>query len=570
MTRDGPFTGTLVLWAQALRRDRWLVLGWAVALAVLYWAQAWSVDRLYTREGELARMAAAMERNDAMIALAGPARALDTIGGQVTWQAAAFGAVLLGLVVMVVVTRHTRAEEESGHDDLVRSGVVGRFAPPAAAVLTAVVLCVVSGLLVTLSLVAYPLAVADSVALGVGLALCGLCFTGTTLVAAQLVASTRGARGIAGAVIAAAYALRAVGDVAWPALSWLTPIGWYQAMHAFSGLRWWPALLLLGAVVVNLVVAAALLVRRDIGGGLVAARPGPPRAGRLLAGPVGLAWRLQRAGVLGWSVGLLLAGVAYGALGTEVDELVGGSDLGRDVMTQGAADLVDGYFATMLLMLALLVTGFATASTLRARTEEESGLAELVLATPLARGRWLLAWTTMTLLGTGLLLLLSGLGLGTGFALVSSDPAQVGAFVLPMLQYAPAVLVLAAVARLVHAAVPRRAALAWVPLGVAVVVMFFGELLDLPRWIRWLSPFDHLPLVPAEDSSLPALAALLARRAGRRRVGAVRVPAPRHRLASRTWPPCGSPIPAGIPSPEGAACPRSGCGAPASASSRCP
>ena len=199
---SGLFTGTLTLWARSLKGDRWLMLGCGVALAVLYWAQAWSIDRLYPGEGELARMAAAMERNQAMIALAGPARSLDTVGGQVTWQASAFGAVLLGLVVMVVVTRHTRAEEESGRDDLVRSAVVGRFAPPAAAVLTALVVSVFSGALVTLSLVTYPLEVADSAALGVGLVLCGLCFTGTTLVAAQLVSSTRAARGIAGAVIA--------------------------------------------------------------------------------------------------------------------------------------------------------------------------------------------------------------------------------------------------------------------------------------------------------------------------------------------------------------------------------
>ena len=68
---NGLFAGTLTLWARSLKGDRWLVLGWGVALAVLYWAQAWSVDRLYPGEGELARMAAAMERNQAMIALAG-------------------------------------------------------------------------------------------------------------------------------------------------------------------------------------------------------------------------------------------------------------------------------------------------------------------------------------------------------------------------------------------------------------------------------------------------------------------------------------------------------------------
>ena len=506
---NGLFAGTLTLWARSLKGDRWLVLGWGVALAILYWAQAWSVDRLYPGESELARMAAAMERNQAMIALAGPARSLDTIGGQVTWQASAFGAVLLGLVVMVVVTRHTRAEEESGRDDLVRSGVVGRFAPPAAAVLTALVVSVFSGALVTLSLVAYPLDVADSVALGVGLVLCGLCFTGTSLVAAQLVSSTRGARGIAGAVIAAAYALRAVGDVSVPALSWLSPIGWYQAMQPFSGLRWWPALLLLAAVVVNLALAGALLVRRDIGAGLVASRPGPARAGPALSGTVGLAWRLQRGGVVGWSVGLFLTGLAYGALGTEVEDLVGDSDLGLEMMTRGVPDLVDGFFATMLLMLALLTAGFATSSTLRPGSEEESGLAELVLSAPLGRGRWLLSWTLVTVLATLLVLVVAGLGIGAGYAFVTADPVQAVSFVLPQLQHAPAVLLLAAVARLVHALAPRLAALAWAPLVVAVVVMFFGDLLDLPRWVRWLSPFDHLPLVPAEDPSLAASAAVL-------------------------------------------------------------
>ena len=66
-------------------------------------------------------------------------------------------------------------------------------------------------------------------------------------------------------MIGASYALRAVGDVSAPVLTWLSPIGWYQGMHAFSGVRWWPALLLLGATALALLAAALLLQRRDIG-----------------------------------------------------------------------------------------------------------------------------------------------------------------------------------------------------------------------------------------------------------------------------------------------------------------
>ena len=41
--------------------------------------------------------------------------------------------------------------------------------------------------------------------------------------------------------------------------------------------------------------------------------------------------------------------------------------------------------------------------------------------------------------------------------------------------------------------------MAWLPLVLAVVVMFFGDLLQLPQWLQDISPFEHLALVPAED-----------------------------------------------------------------------
>ena len=197
-----------------------------------------------------------MEGNAALLAMAGPARALNTIGGQVMWQSAAFGCVLVGLMSMFLVGRHTRAEEESGREELVRAAPVGRFATVTAAVATVLLAEVLVGALVAVSLISYDLAVPDSIATGLGLTLCGWFFTGTALIAAQLTSSTRSMYGVAGAVIAAAYALRAVGDVGNPVFSWLSPIGWYQSMHPYSGVRWWPALLL--------VVAAA----RGAGGGV--------------------------------------------------------------------------------------------------------------------------------------------------------------------------------------------------------------------------------------------------------------------------------------------------------------
>jgi ABC-2 type transport system permease protein len=491
-------TGTGVLLRTFLRRDRWLLLWWSLGGTLLYWSQAISVKGLYATQAEFDRAAALMETNAALIAMAGPARALNTVGGQVTWQATAFGGIVVGLMSMFIVGRHTRAEEESGRDELLRAGVVGRRAPMTAALGVAVIANLLVGGLVALSLVSVPLAVPDSVALGVGLALCGFVFTGVALVAAQLTTSTRSMYGLAGLVVAASYGLRAVGDVGNEALTWLSPIGWYQQMYAFSGLRWWPALLLVAAAGGAVATAYAVFERRDIGSGVFAAKPGRARAHASLASTWGLAWRLQRGTVIGWSLGLLVTGLSYGSIGNDAGDLMGDSEAARDLMIAAGGDLVDGFFAMAMTTLALLAAGFAISSALRPRGEEDAGHAEAVLATGESRTRWLVSQVGVTVVGTTIVLGAGGLGLGIAHALVAGDGGAVGRFTWQTLTWVPAVLVLAGLTMLLYGLAPRAATLGWLGLGYAVVVLLFAEILRLPDWVRTVSPFEHLSLVPVE------------------------------------------------------------------------
>ncbi|GAW48228.1 MULTISPECIES: ABC transporter permease [unclassified Nocardioides] len=491
-------TGTLVLLRAFLRRDRWMYLWWPVGIAILYVSQGWSVDGLYATQAEFDKAAAGMENNAALIAMAGPARALNTTGGQVTWQSAAFGAILVGLMSMFIVGRHTRAEEETGRDELLRAAPVGRHAAMTAAVLDAGLANLVVGAVTGAGLVAYGLAPADSIGLAAGLTLCGWSFTGTALVAAQLTTSTRAAYGLAGAVIGLSYALRALGDISAAALSWMSPIGWYQAMHAFSGLRWWPGLLLLAGAGITVAVGYAVFDRRDFGSGVLPARPGPARASRSLGTGLGLAWRLQRAALAAWAVGLLLGGLAFGTMGDDVGDLVGDSQTSRDLVLQGSGDIVDGFYAMLIVMLAMLAAGFAISSALRPRGEEDAGRVEVLLATALPRSTWLAGHVAVTVAGTLTVLVLAGAGLGTSYALVTGDGSAVARMTVELLMTAPAVLVLAGFARLLHGLLPRAALLAWLALLLSYVVLIFGELLDLPQWFQDLSPFEHLALVPVE------------------------------------------------------------------------
>jgi ABC-2 type transport system permease protein len=502
-------TGTGTLLRAFLRRDRWMVLWFTIGVTVLYWSQAVSVDGLYKTQAEFDKAAASMEDNAAFIAMTGPARALNTTGGQVTWQAAAFGAILVALMVMFLVGRHTRAEEESGRDELVRSAVVGRQAPMTAAFLVTAIASALVGIGVTVSLVAYGLDSAGAVALGVGLWLCGLTFGGIALLAAQLTSSTRAMYGITGAAIGFSYGLRAIGDVGNGVLSWLSPIGWYQAMHAYSDERWWPALLLVAGAALAAGTAYVVFDRRDVGAGLWPARPGPARAPVGLRSSLGLAWRLQRGSLTGWAFGLFVGGIAYGSIGDDVKDLLGDSEYAQDVFGAGGPDLVDSFYAAAALMLALIACGFTISSALRARGEENDGRVESLLATALPRGRWLASHLAITLAGTVGIVVAGGLGLGLGYALATGDGANIGRYTWATASLLPAVLLLAALALLLYGALPRVASLAWVTLLFCVVVMMFGEALRFPGWVEGISPFHHLAQVPAVSIDWgPAIAVL--------------------------------------------------------------
>src|SRR4029079_11902899 len=97
-------------------------------------------------------------------------------------------------------------------------------------------------------------------------------------VAVQVSQTTSAASGMVGAVIGGAYLLRAAGDVGDGTLSWLSPIGWGEAMRPYAGERWWPLAPALVAAPARVGGGFARRARRDDGAGIVEPRPGPATA----------------------------------------------------------------------------------------------------------------------------------------------------------------------------------------------------------------------------------------------------------------------------------------------------
>jgi ABC-2 type transport system permease protein len=498
--------GTPQLVRLYLRRDRIRIPVWILAILVFVLSTASSVEGLYPTRADLAAAAEVIASNPTQVALNGPALALDTLGGRTTWEIGATGLVIVALMSIFLVGRHTRAEEESGRLELVRSAVVGRYAPVVAALTVAVAVNAVLAILITFGLMSYDLPPAGSIGLALSLTSAGIVFAAVTVVAAQVTEHARGVYGMAAAALGVAYTLRAIGDVGDGTLSWLSPIGWGQAIRPFADERWWPLLLAAGFSAVLVAIALKLIAIRDVGAGLVHPRPGPARASGILMRPVGLAVRLQRGSLIGWIVGLFLLGAAYGSIGTDVEDMLRDSpDLSKAFSVSGAT-LTDSFFAAILLVLALIGSGYAIQSTLRLRGEENAGRAEPVLATALSRWRWVGSYLTVALGGTVAVVGAGGLGAGLAFGYASGDLGVTSRLLGAALVQVPAVWVLIGVAVALFGLFPRGAHAAWGALAACVVFGMFGQLFEFPNWLMNASPFQHVPQLPAaEFDAIPVL-----------------------------------------------------------------
>jgi ABC-2 type transport system permease protein len=511
------FLGTRALVRLALRLDRIRLAVWVLVITAVVVSTASTFAELYPTEASRAQFGAAVYANPSLRALIGPAFDLSTIGGLTSWRVGTIAAVLVAVMNILTVVRHTRAEEEAGRLELVGSAVVGRYAPLTAALTVALAADAVLAVLVAAGLAGLGLPPAGSVALALSLAASGAMFAAVAAAAAQVTQGARAAGGIAYSVLALSYLLRAVGDSAaeggptW--LTWLSPIGWVQQTRPYAAERWEVFGLTAAFAVLAVVVAYALVARRDHGAGLVQPRPGPAHASPALGTPLGLAWRLQRGALLGWAAGFAGLGGIYGAVADGVRDLLGDNpQLGAILSALGGEQaLVDAYLAATLGVIGLFAAAFAVQATLRLRSEETSGRAEAVLATRVGRTRWALSHAAVALLGTAVVLVLAGLAMGLLHGLRTGDVGgQVARLTGAALVRVPAAWVLAGVALALFGLLPRFTIAAWGALVVFLLLGQLGPVLQLDQWALDLSPFTHVPNLPGAELAWAPVLWLLA------------------------------------------------------------
>ncbi|MBQ1032137.1 anibiotic ABC transporter [Micromonospora parva] len=533
-------TGTTRLARLVLRRDRIRLAIWILGTPLLGYALAGSVAGIYPDQD--ARLGYATTSASSLVARAfnGPIHGTD-LGAVVVAETYVTLALIVALLSTFAVTRHTRQNEETGRAELLGANVVGRYAPLTAALLVIVAANALAAALLAVALVGAGLPLAGSVAAAAAIGGVGVAFTAIAAVTAQLSVTARGANALAAATVGLSFVLRAAGDVlgeqsadgtrvrsAWP--SWISPLGWGNQVRAFDGERWWVLALPVALLLAGVALAYALAERRDQGAGLIAPRRGPATGAPLLLSPTGLAWRTQRGTLLGWAVGVAALGLPMGVAADEFNDMIDANPAAAEAINAmgGGDDLIKAYLTAMLGLFALTIGAYVVQALLRVRGDEADGVLEAALATAVSRTRWLGTQVLAATLGAVALLLLAGVTTGLGYGIVIGDPlgqaVELGGAALLRL---PALLVVAGVVTALFGLLPRwSVVLSWTALLVFLLLGQLGAVLELPQAALNVSPYTHVPAVPAVHPAALPLVVLAAVAAALLAVG---VAAFRHR-----------------------------------------
>ncbi|WP_125682409.1 ABC transporter permease [Levilactobacillus yonginensis] len=508
MSRYGR-TGQLV--RLNLRRDRFRILMWILILAALMASVAWKFEGIYGTPTEINAIKGTLA-SPGIVAMFGA----FSFSGKVTTAEIFANEMLLfmGLIQVVMnlaLSVHaTRAEEDLGITELVRAHAVGTLAPLSAAAIELVLVNGLLGLLYGAGLTAANMPGATTQGnwlIGIGLAATGLLFGMLGLITAQVADHSSSATGLAYTLFGLSYLARMVTDVQHPKLTWWSPLGWVEKLAPYNDPTWQPVWLSLGLAFILLAIAFWANSHRDLGAGAITTRPGRKQASVFLRGPISLIWRRQRNVLIGWLVGIIIFGAAYGTVFNTIGDILKTNPTMQQVF--GATMVHEANHSILVSFTALLAVVMAAVSVipgmqliLKLHTDETRGWLEALYARPLSRTRLLFSYVG-TAFVTSTLAYMGGLAgivvMGDASLTHIKDGISASEFWQAVAAQLPEIWVFLALSVLLVGCWPRLKSLSWAYLALGFVSVYMGSLLKLPGWVKNLTPAGWMPRVPIHD-----------------------------------------------------------------------
>lgn len=500
-------TSILALLAMKLRRDSVQLIVWIGATAALTYLTVVGVAQSYGTAADRTSLLAAALANPVILLFrglpSGTGAAAFTVFLILPWLV-----LMAALMSTFLAVRQTRTEEESGRAEQISATPAARLTAVWATLLEGFLALLLLGAVVAVIGMLVGMPIFGSLLMGAATSASGGVFFGVGAVAGQLMGTSRAANALAvwitiGMLVIAGFG-NAIGtpnhdltrmESSWP--TWVSPFGWAENTRAFDQDAWWPVALCIGVAALLCAASLALASVRDVGASIVAQRQGRSAASFALSTPTGLAWRLNRGAIVGWTAGGLLTGILATALATVVQRVSAQNPAVKEILSAMAGrggDLEQATVTVFFTMLGIFAACCAVQVICRARQEETHGTAAAVLATPTGRVPWLVSYLLVA--GSGIILVCAAAVVGAAIGLGGrSDHGHLlGAVVVAGAGQALAALVFLAVTALIFvAAPPATIAAGWSLVVLGAAVGLFGPLFGLAPWLSRLSPIASAP-----------------------------------------------------------------------------
>jgi len=492
---------------------------WGLLFGALVLNDALSYPTNYPTVASREAFAHTFGHNAGITAIIGPARRLDTVGGEMAWRTFGLVIILGAIWGLLTATRLLRKEEDAGRWELLLAGRTTRRHATVQAIAGLAVGWIVLWVLTAAFTIAagsnsnVRFSTSASIFFATAATATAALFLAIGALTSQLAPTRRQANGLAASIFAACFVIRMVADsvsgLGW--MRWMSPVGWVENLRPFTGSQ--P--LALVPIILLTVGAATLAVRfagsRDLGTAVLARHNAVRADTRLLGSPARLVIRLERWVAVAWIGALALLGLIFGlvarsAVGAAaVDKSVEQSVVRLGGHHGGAAAAWIGF---LFLFIAALVA-FAAAGQISAmRGEEADGHLDNLLARRLKRGTWLAGRV-----GFGAALVVAA-GLATaiaGWIGVAGGHGHVGfwAMLQAGLNVMPAALFILGLGTLLYGLVPRIAT----PILYVVVLWSFlidiiGSSITSNLLLLDTALLSHLGPVPAASLNWTAIGVL--------------------------------------------------------------
>ncbi|MCL2442275.1 MAG: hypothetical protein FWD13_02285 [Treponema sp.] len=516
---QGNFEHSGVLVRFMLRRERVVSSVWIILLVMFSIILAPGITTMFPDQGVRDNFAVQLN-NPIMVSMMGPIFGIENYsvgamygGMMLLWYVIAVAAMNIFLVV-----RHTRADEEGGRAEVVRSLPVGRLANIHATMITAVIINGILALLTGLGLAACgieSMGFWGSMLYGLASGVTGLIFAAITMLFCQLSSNASGAAGLSFLSIGIFYMVRAAGDLNGnEILSCLSPLGLVQRSQVYVENHIWPTLLLLLQTAGIMFAAYKLNSIRDLGQGFIAAKPGRKNASPALLSSFGLSCRLLRGMIIAWFIIMFMLGASYGSvigdIGTFIQDspeylaIIGVPVEMLEFMTDAQKEkiIIESFGTFITIMMTLICFVPVLNSVLRIRAEERDGRSEHVLARVVSRSNYLAGYVIIAFIASIIMQLATAVGLYMSTAAVTGDnnPFVFDTLIKAYLNFLPALWVMIGIAVVFIGVFPKATGAIWGYYGFVCFTSFLGPMVFPENsWIFKLSPMTYIPEQPFEN-----------------------------------------------------------------------